>query len=420
LARELAGERRGAARAAAAELFGRFGLAGFEQARPYELSGGMRQRVLIGIALALEPALVIADEPTSALDVTVQRRVLDLLDDVTARAGSAVLFITHDLAVAADRADRVVVMKDGEIVEQGPTAQVLGAPSHPYTRALLAAAPQLAVVTPREPVPDLGAAPLLEVLSVSKSFRLPGHAGRTVQAVDDVSLSIPRGGAFGLVGESGSGKSTVARLVLQLTAADSGTVLLDGAPISDATGRALLRRRSQLVHQNPYASLDPRFTVAAIVDEPLRSHRVGSRAQRRDRVVELLEQVALGTSYANRRPGELSGGQRQRVAIARALALEPELLVLDEPTSALDVSVQAQILALLDRLRRERGLTYLFISHDLAVVRRIAHRVGVMRDGALLELASTEELFASPREDYTRELLAAVAGSRSRKVHAAS
>ena len=261
----------------------------------------MRQRVLIGIALALEPALVIADEPTSALDVTVQRRVLDLLDDLTSRTGSAVLFITHDLAVAADRADRVVVMKDGEIVEEGLTAQVLGAPSHPYTRSLLAAAPQLAVrerVVP--PPPTVGESPLLDVLSVSKTFRLPGHAGRTVQAVDDVSFSVARGGAFGLVGESGSGKSTVARLVLQLTTPDSGAVLLDGAPVTDPAGRALLRRRSQLVHQNPFASLDPRFTVAKILDEPLRSPRVGSRSQRRDRVVELLEQVALGAAFATR------------------------------------------------------------------------------------------------------------------------
>ncbi|WP_421733554.1 dipeptide ABC transporter ATP-binding protein [Cellulomonas sp.] len=380
---------------------------------PHELSGGMRQRVLIGIALALEPALVIADEPTSALDVTVQRRVLDLLDDVTTRAGSAVLFITHDLAVAADRADRVVVMKDGEIVEQGPTAQVLGSPTHGYTRSLLAAAPQLTVTTPRAPVPDVGPAPLLEVLSVSKAFRLPGHAGRTVQAVDDVSLSIPRGGAFGLVGESGSGKSTVARLVLQLTAPDSGTVLLDGAPVSDAAGRTVLRRRSQLVHQNPFASLDPRFTVAKIVDEPLRSHRVGSRAQRRDRVVELLDQVALGAAYADRRPGELSGGQRQRVAIARALALEPDLLVLDEPTSALDVSVQAQILALLDRLRRERGLTYLFISHDLAVVRQVVDTVGVLHDGRLVEVGPTHDVFDHPQDPYTAELVGAIPGRRA-------
>ena len=230
--------RRAAAAQQAVEILRSVGLSDPEaRARqyPHELSGGMRQRVLIGIALALEPALVIADEPTSALDVTVQRRVLDLLDDLTSRTGSAVLFITHDLAVAADRADRVVVMKDGEIVEQGLTAQVLGAPSHPYTRSLLAAAPQLAVrerVAP--PAPSVGESPLLDVLSVSKTFRLPGHAGRTVQAVDDVSFSVPRGGAFGLVGESGSGKSTIARLVLQLTTPDSGTVLLDGAPVVDA------------------------------------------------------------------------------------------------------------------------------------------------------------------------------------------
>ena len=340
--------------------------------------------------------------------------MLDLLDDVTARTGSAVLFITHDLAVAADRADRVVVMKDGEIVEEGLTAQVLGAPSHPYTRTLLAAAPQLAVrerVAP--PTPAVGESPLLDVLSVSKTFRLPGHAGRTVQAVDDVSFSVPRGGAFGLVGESGSGKSTIARLVLAARPHRTpATVLLDGVPVSDAAGLAVLRRRSQLVHQNPFASLDPRFTVAKIVDEPLRSHRAGSRTQRRDRVVELLEQVALGAAYATRRPGELSGGQRQRVAIARALALEPDLLVLDEPTSALDVSVQAQILALLDRLRRERGLTYLFISHDLAVVRQVADRVGVLHDGRLVEVGPTADVFDHPQDPYTAELVGAIPGQR--------
>ncbi|KQR15959.1 ABC transporter ATP-binding protein [Cellulomonas sp. Leaf334] len=407
--------RRAAAAQQAVEILRSVGLSDPEaRARqyPHELSGGMRQRVLIGIALALEPALVIADEPTSALDVTVQRRVLDLLDDLTSRTGSAVLFITHDLAVAADRADRVVVMKDGEIVEQGLTAQVLGAPRHPYTRSLLAAAPQLSVrERVADPAPPVGETPLLDVLSVSKAFRLPG--GRTVQAVDDVSVSIPRGGAFGLVGESGSGKSTVARLVLQLTSPDSGTVLLDGAPVSDAAGRAVLRRRSQLVHQNPFASLDPRFTVAKIIDEPLRSHRVGSRSQRRDRVDELLEQVALGAAYATRRPGELSGGQRQRVAIARALALEPDLLVLDEPTSALDVSVQAQILALLDRLRRERDLTYLFISHDLAVVRQVADRVGVLHDGRLVEVGPTADVFDDPHDPYTAELVGAIPGHRA-------
>ncbi|WP_456788918.1 dipeptide ABC transporter ATP-binding protein [Cellulomonas sp. P5_C5] len=406
--------RRAAAAEQAVEILRSVGLSDPEaRARqyPHELSGGMRQRVLIGIALALEPALVIADEPTSALDVTVQRRVLDLLDDLTSRTGSAVLFITHDLAVAADRADRVVVMKDGEIVEQGLTAEVLGAPSHPYTRALLAAAPQLTVRERVAPVaPPVGETSLLDVLSVSKKFRLPGHAGRTVQAVDDVSFSVPKGGAFGLVGESGSGKSTVARLVLQLTSPDSGTVLLDGVPVSDPAGRALLRRRSQLVHQNPFASLDPRFTVARIIDEPLRSHRVGSRSQRRDRVVELLEQVALGAAYASRRPGELSGGQRQRVAIARALALEPDLLVLDEPTSALDVSVQAQILALLDRLRRDRGLTYLFISHDLAVVRQVVDRVGVLHDGRLVEVGPTHDVFDDPQDPYTAELVGAIPG----------
>ncbi|QAY69287.1 dipeptide ABC transporter ATP-binding protein [Xylanimonas protaetiae] len=395
---------------------------------PHQLSGGMRQRVLIGIALAARPELVIADEPTSALDVTVQRRVLDLLVDLTQQAGSAVLLITHDLAVAADRAHRVVVLKDGEVVEQGPTAELLAAPQHPYTQALLAAAPGLslgrdevgpggaagaATASARVAERDAVAAPapdLLVVDGLRKQFAL-GARG-TLTAVDDVSFTIPRGSAFALVGESGSGKSTTARLVLGLERADAGTVRIDGRDVAGARGPALrdLRRRTQLVHQNPYASLDPRFTVAQVVDEPLRAHRTGPRAERRARVAELLDAVHLPQALASRRPAELSGGQRQRVAIARALALDPDLLVLDEPTSALDVSVQARVLDLLAQLRAERGLTYLFISHDLAVVRQVADHVGVLSHGRLVETGPVADVFDHPQDPYTAELVSAVPG----------
>src|SRR5690606_29986502 len=301
---------------------------------PHQLSGGMRQRVLVGIATPCEPRLVIADEPTSALDVTVQRRVLDLLADLTSRTGTAVLLITHDLPVAAPRADRVGVPNDGREVEEGPARQLRGAPAHPYTRELVAAVPGRATsaaatnsVPSAAVLPDAVAAPaLLEARGLVKEFRL--GRGRRLRAVDDVSFTVPRGSAYALVGESGSGKSTTARLVLGLERPDAGSVRLDGAPVAD--DRAT-RRRTQLVHQDPYSSLDPRFTVSAVVQEPLRAHRVGDRAERRDRVAHLLEQVHLSPDLAGRRPAELSGGQRQRVAIARALALDPELLVLDEP-----------------------------------------------------------------------------------------
>jgi len=383
---------------------------------PHELSGGMRQRVLIAIATAANPSLVIADEPTSALDATVQRRILDHLDTLRDN-GTAMLLITHDLGVAADRADRLVVMSGGRIVETGPTAQVLADPTDPYTRTLLAAAPGLAPRPARTPPPVGDTAPLVEVRDLVKDFRLPraGRGRRSLRAVDRVSFSIARGETLALVGESGSGKSTTARLLLRLDEPTSGEVRFDGVDVTRQKGAPWreLRRRAQLIYQNPYASLDPRFSVEEVVTEPLRAFGVGTRAEQRQRAAELVERVALPVSVLDRRPVELSGGQRQRIAIARALALSPALVVCDEPVSALDVSVQAQVLELLEELQREQGLTYLFISHDLAVVRRIAHRVGVMREGRLLELRPTEELFTDPHEDYSRELLAAIAGTRA-------
>ncbi len=380
---------------------------------PHELSGGMRQRVLIGIALVANPALVIADEPTSALDVTVQRRILDHLDERIAESGAAVLLITHDLGVAADRADRILVMQGGRIVESGRTADILDNPRDEYTKKLLSSAPSLSSGPVDRPVRQ-DTSPLLTLTGITKRFNV-GH-GSSITAVNEVSLTVPRGGqTVSLVGESGSGKSTTARIVVRLEQADAGTITFDGQDITKVKGSDLreLRRRIQLVYQNPYASLDPKLSVQDIVAEPLRAFKVGGRSQQQTRAAELLDQVALPEQFLSRKPAELSGGQRQRVAIARALALKPDLLVLDEPVSALDVSVQAQILALLDELQRELGLTYLFISHDLAVVRQISDVVGVMQAGRLLEIGTTTEIFDNPpRNEYTRTLLEAIPPGR--------
>ncbi|WP_025138721.1 ABC transporter ATP-binding protein [Achromobacter sp. DH1f] len=374
---------------------------------PHELSGGMRQRVLIGMAVAHEPALIIADEPTSALDVTVQRQVLDHLEALVRRKGIAVLLITHDLGVAFDRADRVAVMQGGRIVETGAARPLRARPAHPYTQTLLAAAPGLRQGGPPAPARPAGHAPLLVVQNLAKRFG-------EVRAVDGVSFHVPRHGTTSLVGESGSGKSTTSRIALCLERPDAGQVWFDGRDVTRLSRGQLqdFRRRVQVVYQNPYASLNPRFTLEAIITEPLHAFGLGDRASRRERAAELLHAVELSPDLLDSRPARLSGGQRQRVAIARALAIEPELVVLDEPVSALDVSVQARILALLQRLQADLGVSYLFVSHDLAVVRQISDHVVVLRRGQVAEQGPVEQVFERPTHPYTQALLGDTPGGR--------
>ena len=398
---------------------------------PHEFSGGMRQRALIAIGLAARPDLLIADEPTSALDVTVQRRILDHLQTLVRELGTAMLFITHDLGLAAERAEHIVVMHRGRVVESGPSLEVLQDPRHPYTQRLVKAAPSLASrriesahargiqVTDDELLgASLGSSATEEILRVehlTKVFEVRGAKGKdkTLTAVDDVSFGIRKGTTTALVGESGSGKSTVANIILNLIDPTSGKVFHDGVDLSTLGPKELfaLRRIMQPVFQNPYGSLDPMYSIFRVVEEPLRVHGIGTAKEREARVAELLDMVSLPRSVMRRYPHELSGGQRQRVAIARALALKPEIVVLDEAVSALDVLVQAQILRLLSDLQAELELTYLFITHDLAVVRQIADDVVVMEHGRIVEAGAADELFAEPRQDYTRELLRAVPGA---------
>ena len=381
---------------------------------PHELSGGMKQRVLIAGAIALGPGLLIADEPTSALDVTVQRRILDLLDDLRSTSGTGILLVTHDLALAADHADRVLVLQQGVVQESGPSAQVLRNPTSSYTRQLLSDAPTIASPvhrTARE-VPQ-GEAPALVVRDLVVAFG-GSRLGRKepFRAVNEVSFSIPRGTTHALVGESGSGKTTTARAVAAFQKITAGSVSILDQDVASLTARTRreLRRQVQLVYQNPFASLDPRQSILDAVIEPLNNFGLESPGERKAHATKALERVSLPAELHHRRPRELSGGQRQRVAIARAIVLHPEVLILDEATSALDVTVQAEILRLLDDLQRERGMTYLVISHDLAVVRQIADSVTVLRHGRVVEQGTTAELFANPREDYTRDLIASIPG----------
>lgn len=394
---------------------------------PHEFSGGMRQRALIGIGLAARPKLLIADEPTSALDVTVQRRILDHLEGLTHELGTAVLFITHDLGLAAERASHLVVMHRGRVVESGPSLDILRDPQHPYTQRLVKAAPSLASariqsaqeqgIESSELLAGKAEASDEEVIRVenlTKEFDIRGEKGakKKLLAVDDVSFSLRKGSTLALVGESGSGKSTVANMVLNLLDPTSGKVFYKGTDLSTLGSSELfeMRRKLQVVFQNPYGSLDPMYSIYRCIEEPLVVHKTGNRKEREARVAELLDMVAMPRSTMRRYPNELSGGQRQRIAVARALALNPEVIVLDEAVSALDVLVQNQILQLLSGLQEELDLSYLFITHDLAVVRQTADDVAVMRQGKLVESGTVDEIFANPTESYTRDLIDSVPG----------
>ncbi|MET8776173.1 ABC transporter ATP-binding protein [Nocardia sp. NPDC004654] len=398
---------------------------------PHEFSGGMRQRALIAIGLSCRPKLLIADEPTSALDVTVQHQILDHLDSLTSELGTAVLLITHDLGLAAERAEHLVVMYRGRVVESGPALRILREPQHAYTKKLVNSAPSLASqrlsavrerIEIREQAVQVAeqgaAAPTADVVvaeRLTKVFPIRGGApwkSSEFRAVDDVSFRLRRGTTTAIVGESGSGKSTVAQMVLGLLAPTSGTVTFDGRDVAklDRKSAFAFRRRVQAIFQDPYGSLDPMYSIYRTIEEPLRTHKIGTSKERAATVRDLLDKVSLPASVQRRYPNELSGGQRQRIAIARALALSPEVVICDEAVSALDVLVQAQILSLLNDLQAELGLSYLFISHDLAVVRQIADDVLVMQQGRVVEAAAAEEVFDHPREDYTRRLLDAIPG----------
>jgi peptide/nickel transport system ATP-binding protein len=418
-ARLLAEPGTGARRARILETFRQVGLTDPEQvygSYPHQLSGGMLQRVLIGLAVLPRPALLVADEPTSGLDVTIQRRILDLFAELQESLGIGLLFITHDLAVAAGRADTLVVLKDGVVQEQGPSAQVFEAPRSQYARELQADVPALnpdryraghAAGSASGRRDGEAAATQIDVRSVSKTFTV---GARQIAAVRDVSFSVRRGTTHALVGESGSGKTTAVRLLLGLEQPDAGEIVIGDQSVRSHSREQwrTLRRHLQLVYQNPFTSLDPTWRVERIVREPLDRFGVGGKAERRDRVREALGSVGLAESMLSRRPAHLSGGQRQRVAIARALVLRPDVVVLDEPTSALDVTVQAGLIDLLFRLQAELSLTYLFVSHDLSLVRQLADTVSVLQRGRVVEEGPVQEIFSRPRHSYTEALLDAI------------
>ncbi|MEM1225826.1 MAG: ABC transporter ATP-binding protein [Planctomycetota bacterium] len=398
---------------------------------PHEFSGGMRQRVMIAMALSCEPELLIADEPTTALDVTIQAQIIDLLADLQQRRGTAIVLITHDLGVVAGVADRVAVMLEGQVVETGDAVPLFANPQHAYTEKLLSLLPRVDVVPSRiesiddEHGPNLcdadqsgvseSDAPLLAVEDLKVHFPLQTtswfrSSNEVVKAVDGVSFEIHRGETLGLVGESGCGKSTTARTIINLGRPTEGKIEMDGNSIAGLPESKMkpFRRRLQMIFQDPFASLNPRMTVGSIIGEPLAIHGLASGRDRALEVLRLLELVELGPRFLNRYPHEFSGGQRQRIGIARALAVQPELILCDEPVSALDVSIQAQIMTLLMDLQQRLGVAYLFISHDLAVVRHLADRVGVMYQGRLVEMSSSQELYDDPQHPYTRSLLSAV------------
>ncbi|GIO35567.1 glutathione ABC transporter ATP-binding protein [Paenibacillus antibioticophila] len=379
---------------------------------PHEFSGGMRQRVMIAIAMACNPSLLIADEPTTSLDVTIQAQILDEMKKLQQELGTAIVLITHDLGVVAGFCDRVIVMKEGEIVESGTTAELFASPQHPYTRRLLDALPRLdapkAARQGGRQQPE-GEPPLLQVHALKQYFDM--GRGRVLKAVDNISFQLNAGETLGIVGESGSGKSTMGRSILRLNEWTGGEVLFKGIPLKylNRSEMKTMRRHMGIIFQDPYASLNPRMRIADIIGESLNVHGMAKgKRERQRRVEELLELVGLEPSHAMRYPHEFSGGQRQRIGIARTLAVEPELIVCDEPLSALDVSIQAQIVKLLEDLQQRLGLTYLFIAHDLAVVKQISDRVAVMYKGRMVELADSEELYANPLHEYTRSLLSAV------------
>jgi peptide/nickel transport system ATP-binding protein len=360
---------------------------------PHQLSGGMKQRVMIASAMSCEPGLLIADEPTTALDVTVQARILDLLKSLNEDHQLSVILISHDLAVVSQVCDRVVVMCQGEIVEQGPTHKIIESPEHPYTQQLIESQPGRIPQVVNESADDEA---LLQARNVSVEFRLPGR--RKLKALDDVSISLAQGRCLGIVGESGSGKSTLARVIMGLVEATSGEV-------SFRESMKPASRVIQMVFQNPYDSLNPRFTVHASIAEPLRRHGLVPRDEIDARVAELMALVELGPEMSDRRPAQLSGGQCQRVGIARALAMEPEILIADEITSALDVTIQAQIIQLLKKLREQQGLSLIFISHDLALVRSFCDEVAVFRSGKIVESGPVAEVLERPQEEYTQQLI---------------